>query len=499
MAREFVYSSFSLLVFSRPRALETQNWLLQTSLQEAIVIGIESDVRSSRLQGFYKKSLADRTALIADWAALTAEESDLLAAGLSAERADMIIENVVGSFALPLGIGANFLINGQEYLAPMAIEEPSVVAGVSAGALLARAGGGFRTGSTEPVMIAQIQLLDVPDAAAAAKAIQAARAEILAEADTSPTISRLGGGPRDIEVRPLRETTAGAMLIVHLLFDCRDAMGANAVNTAAETIAPLLERLTGGRAGLRILSNLTDRRRAWAEVEIPAEAFDSGEHRGADVVHRIAEANAFALADPYRAATHNKGIFNGIDAVLLATGNDWRAVEAGAHAWAARDGQYRGLTDWHVRDSGQWQGASGQCDSGGAPAAKKAGSKWLFGRLELPLAVGTVGGATRSHPTARVALKILRSCFEGATGGKSDARALSEVVAAVGLAQNLAALRALTTTGIQQGHMRLHARQMAVAAGAEGEAVARIADQLVAEGEIRVERAEELLNGTDSS
>lgn len=407
---------------------------------------------------------------------------------MSVEQADKMVENVVGRHALPLAIGANFLINGQELLMPMAIEEPSVVAAVSAGALLARAGGGFRTGSTEPVMTAQIQLLDVPDPARAERAIVAARPQILAAADTSPTLSRLGGGPQGIEVRHLPETPAGAMLVVHLFIDCRDAMGANAVNTAAEAVAPLLERLSGGRAGLRILSNLSDRRRAWAEVEIPAEAFDSDALSGAEAVRRIAEANAFAFADPYRAATHNKGIFNGIDAVLLATGNDWRAAEAGAHAWAARDGQYRALTDWHAR--------------------ARDGSSSLYGRLELPLAVGTVGGATRSHPTARVALKILRLAAqeEAASAARrgaesSDGRgrrqelALSEIIAAVGLAQNLAALRALTTTGIQQGHMRLHARQMAVAAGAEGEAVERIAEKLVAEGKIRVERAKELLHG----
>ena len=289
-----------------------------------------------------------------------------------------MIENVVGRYALPLGIGANFLINGEQFLIPMAIEEPSVVAAASGGALLARAGRGFRTGSTQPLMIAQIQLLDVPDATKARRAIAAARRQILATADTSPTFSRLGGGPQEIEVRHLPHTPAGEMLIVHLIIDCRDAMGANAVNTAAEAAAPLLERLSGGRAGLRILSNLSDRRRCWAEVEIPADALDSETLRGTEAVRRIAEANAFAFADPYRAATHNKGIFNGIDAVLLATGNDWRAVEAGAHAWAARDGQYRALTDWHVRTRGE--------------------SSSLYGRLELPLAVGTIGGSTRSHP-----------------------------------------------------------------------------------------------------
>jgi len=431
----------------------------------------------------------DRVALLSEWAALTCEETALLAESIGPAQADSMIENVVGRFAMPLGIGANFLIDGQEYLVPMAVEEPSVVAAVSSAALLARSGGGFSTGSTDPVMVAQIQVLDVADACKAKSTILASEAEILARADTSPSLSRLGGGPQGIEVRHLPETPEGPMLIVHLLIDCRDAMGANAANTAAEAAAPLIEKLSGGRAGLRILSNLSDRRRAWAEVEIPSKAFDSDDFSGRDVVQGVAEANAFAIADPYRATTHNKGIFNGVDAVLLATGNDWRAVESGAHAWAARDGQYRALTDWHVRGCGD--------------------SESLYGRLEMPLAVGTVGGATRSHPSARIALKILGLDVTEEEGPQSDgeraagdagkvsrrrgARRLSEIVAAVGLAQNLAALRALATTGIQKGHMRLHARQVAVAAGAEGEAVEHVAGQLIAEGKIRVERARELL------
>ncbi len=444
---------------------------------------------SSRLEGYYNLDLIDRVALLSRWAALSSEETAVLAKSIELEQADMMIENVVGRYALPLGIGANFLIDGQDYLIPMAVEEPSVVAAVSAAALLARAGGGFSTGSTDPVMVAQIQLLDVADAAKARRMILASREEILECADTSPSLTRRGGGPKGVEVRQLPDTPAGPMLIVHLLIDCQDAMGANAANTAAEAVAPLLEKLSGGRVGLRILSNLSDRRRAWAEVEIPAAAFDSDDYRGNDVVRGIAEANAFAFADSYRAATHNKGIFNGIDAVLLATGNDWRAAEAGAHAWAARDGQYRALTDWHVRTCGNVES--------------------LFGRLELPMAVGTVGGATQSHPSARLALKILGveaksepETGPGRCGSDEDvgvetrrqgARRLSEIVAAVGLAQNLAALRALATTGIQKGHMRLHARQVAVAAGAEGETVDLIARQLVTEGKIRLERARELL------
>ena len=310
----------------------------------------QNPARSSRLSGFYQKSVEERVALVADWAALSAAEEAVLATGLSLGQADKMIENVIGRYSLPLGIGTNFLINGRDYLIPMVVEEPSVVAAVSFAARLARSGGGFRTGSTEPVMIAQIQLLDVPDAMAAEKAILAEKATLLRQADTSPSITARGGGPVDIQVRHLPDTPTGRMLIIHLLFDTRDAMGANAINTAAETIAPNLERLSGGRALLRILSNLTDQRRAWAEVTIPAASFDTETLAGAEVIQNIAHANAFAVADPYRAATHNKGILNGIDAVALATGNDWRAIEAGAHAYAARDGQYRALTEWRVED-----------------------------------------------------------------------------------------------------------------------------------------------------
>lgn len=435
---------------------------------------------SSRLSGFYQQPLAARVAQVAAWAGLTPEETAVLAEGMGVGRGDKMIENVVGRYDLPLGIGVNFTVNGRDVLVPMVVEEPSVVAAVSFAARLARAGGGFRTGSTPPIMIAQIQLLNVPELDTAAQAILAAKPELLAAANTSPTIAKLGGGPVDLEVRPLSQTPTVPMLIVHLLFDVRDAMGANAVNTAAETIAPRLEALSGGRSLLRILSNLTDRRRAWAEVVIPAAAFAVGSFTGLEVIQGIAHANAFAVADPYRAATHNKGIFNGIDAVALATGNDWRAIEAGAHAYAARAGQYRALTDWRVvADAGELpEGAAHPSDDLAWPA--------LYGRLELPLAVGIVGGATRSHPVAQVALKIL---------GIESARELSEIMAAVGLAQNLAALRALVTDGIQRGHMALHARQVAIAAGAAGSDVDRVAAALVREGQIRVERARELLRG----
>lgn len=439
--------------------------------------------------GFYRRTVAERVALVTAWAALSADEAAIVETALSLAQADKLIENVIGRYTLPLGLGVNFLINDRDYLIPMVVEEPSVVAAVSFAAKLARPGGGFRTGSTRPVMIAQIQLLEVPDIEKATAAIYAAKAELLTLADTSPSITARGGGPVDLVVRHLPQTPTGPMLIVHLHVDCRDAMGANAVNTAAETIAPRLEQLSGGRSLLRILSNLADERRAWAEVTIPAEAFMTDQLHGTEVIHNIAHANAFAIADPYRAATHNKGIFNGIDAVALATGNDWRAIEAGGHAYAARDGHYRALTEWRVVAgmTGDTREAvrerREERSSRQAPVPPRIGS-FLYGRLELPLAVGIVGGATRVHPTAQVALKIL---------GVTSAAELSEVMAAVGLAQNLAALRALCTDGIQRGHMALHARQVAIAAGAEGDAVQHIADQLVREGQIRVERAKELL------
>lgn len=432
---------------------------------------MESIKKSSRLSGFYQLSRPERARIVAAWADLSSEEQAALAAGLSLEQADYMIENVIGLFALPLGIATNFCINDEDILVPMAVEEPSIVAAVSFAARLARAGGGFRTGSTEPVMIGQVQLLDLPDHDLAAAQVQAAAADILAVANRlHPSIQARGGGARRLEVRPLADTPAGPMLIVHLLFDTRDAMGANAVNTAAEAIAPLLETLTGGRALLRILSNLSDQRQAWAEVAIPVQALATESLAGARVAQGIVEANAFAVADPYRAATHNKGIMNGIDAVALATGNDWRALEAGAHAYAARDGQYRGLTDWRV-----------------APELDMPTGPTLHGRLQMPLAVGAVGGATKTHPSAQVALKIL---------GQPGARRLAEIMAAVGLAQNLAAIRALVTDGIQRGHMALHARQVALAAGARGDEVAAIAVQLVREGQVRQARAEELVRAS---
>ncbi len=418
----------------------------------------------SRLPGFYNRPLAERLSQLGDVAGLDSEALDVLRGphGLSAELADSMIENAIGVYGLPLGIALNFLINGREVLVPMAIEEPSVVAGASFMAKLARAGGGFHAETTPPEMIAQIQVLDVADPEVARQALIEDKPAILEAADeVDPVIRELGGGARDLEVRLLESTPVGSMLIVHLIYDTRDAMGANAVNTAAERLTPRIERLTGGRVRLRILSNLADRRLARATCRIPVDSLAFEGFPGENVRDGVIEAWAFAAADPYRAATHNKGIMNGVDAVLIATGNDWRAVEAGAHAYAARLGRYTSLSTWRI-------------DSQGA----------LEGELEMPLAAGVVGGATRVHPTARACLQLM---------GVTSAQELAEIVVSVGLAQNLAALRALATEGIQRGHMGLHARQVAVAAGAEGETIERVAEALVAEGVIRVDRAQALL------
>jgi hydroxymethylglutaryl-CoA reductase len=419
---------------------------------------------TSRLAGFYDLPLAERRRRVAEATALA--DLSVLAlggeAGLKPEQADHMIENVIGVFGLPLGIAVNFVVNGREVLVPMAIEEPSVVAGASFMAKLVREGGGFHAETDAPEMIAQIQVLGVADLEAAKRSLEASKESILAEADlVDPVIHNLGGGARDLVVRSLPETAVGPMLVVHLVYDVRDAMGANAVNTAAERLAPRIEAITGGRVHLRILTNLADRRLARATCRIPAAALAFADFSGERVRDGIVEAWALAEADPYRAATHNKGIMNGVDSVVIATGNDWRAVEAGAHAFAARSGRYTSLSRWGV-------GADGS----------------LEGRLEMPMAVGVVGGATRVHPTARASLELM---------GVRSSRELSEVIVSVGLAQNLAALRALATEGIQRGHMGLHARQVAMAAGASGEWIERVARQMMDEGTVRSDRAEQIL------
>jgi hydroxymethylglutaryl-CoA reductase len=420
---------------------------------------------SSRISGFYNLPLAERLQKLAQRSELTPEDMAVLSgeAGLSLEQADHMIENVVGVHSLPVGIALNFIVNGREVLVPMAIEEPSVVAGASFMAKLARAGGGFIAQADPPEMIGQVQLLGIQNLIAARKTILERKSQLLNEiVDLDPVLKKLGGGPRDLQVRLIEESPIGAFLVVHLIYDVRDAMGANAINTAVERLAPSLEKISGGRAHLRILSNLADHRLARSKCMIPLSELAFNGYPAHEVRDGIISAWAFAAADPYRAATHNKGIMNGIDPVVIATGNDWRAIEAGAHAYAARSGFYTSLSTW------------GQDVEGN-----------LVGSLELPMAVGIVGGATRVHPVAKVALKLM---------GVTSAAQLAEIIVSVGLAQNLAARRALATEGIQRGHMGLHARQVAIAAGARGEMIEQLASKLVKESTVRVDRAKEILN-----
>jgi len=425
---------------------------------------------TSRIAGFYNLPLGERALKLAEAAGLTPEELAAFRApnGLEDAQADHMVENAVGTFGLPLGIGLNFVVNGREVLVPMAIEEPSVIAGASFMAKLARAGGGFTATATPPEMIGQMQVLDVKDLTAASLKLQENKAELIAAADeVDPLLKKFGGGARDLEVRLIENSPIGPFLVVHLIYDVRDAMGANAVNTACERLAPRVEEITGGRVHLKILSNLADRRLAKASCTIPVKELgfvgqdDILSYTGERVRDGVIEAWAFAAADPYRAATHNKGIMNGVDAVVIATGNDWRAIEAGAHAYAARHGRYTSLSTWDKDAEGN-----------------------LTGELEMPVAVGIIGGATKVHPAAKAALKLM---------GVKTAAELAKIIVSVGLAQNLAALRALATEGIQRGHMSLHARQVAIAAGATGEMIEKVAAQMVAEKTVRVDRAEEIL------
>lgn len=414
--------------------------------------------RTSELSGFYKLTPKERVQFVKEFAGLTKEEVEILQStgALKLELANRMIENVVGAFPVPLGIAVNFLINERDYLIPMAIEEPSVVAAASYAAKMARSKGGFFTSSTEPIMIGQIQAVGIADPYRAKMAILRAKNEILKKAnEQDPMLVSVGGGARDLEVKVISANT-GPMVITELHVDCRDAMGANAVNTMAEAVAPLIERIAKGRVYLRIISNLATKRLARAWTVVAKEALG-----GERVVDGIVEAYNFAAADPYRAATHNKGILNGIIGVVIATCNDHRAVEAGAHAYAARSGHYEPLTVWEKNKNSD-----------------------LVGSIELPMAVGTVGGATRVHPVAKVALKIL---------GVKTANELGEVMAAVGLAQNLGALRALAHEGIQRGHMALHARNVAISAGATGDLVNLIVEKMVEERKVRLDRAKELV------
>ncbi len=423
---------------------------------------------TSRIPGFYNLPLSDRLERLADTAGVgLGELSAFQTSGLSPDQANHMVENAIGVFGLPLGIGMNFIVNGREVLVPMAIEEPSVVAGASFMAKLVRSTGGFTVTTSAPEMIGQIQVLDIKDLMAASMKLLEHKSELLAEANLiDPVINKIGGGARDLEIRLIEESPIGAFLVLHLIYDVRDAMGANAVNTACEKLAPQIAQITGGRVHLRILSNLADRRlvKASCTVLFKDLAFmneDGQSFTGEQVRNGIIEAWAFAVTDPYRAATHNKGIMNGVDAVVVATGNDWRAIEAGAHAYAARDGRYTSLSTWGRDVDGN-----------------------LTGELEMPMAVGIVGGATKVHPAAKAALKLL---------GVKTAAELAGIVASVGLAQNLAALRALATEGIQSGHMTLHARQVATAAGATGEQIDEVAAKMIAEKVVRIDRAEQIL------
>ncbi|WP_426390986.1 hydroxymethylglutaryl-CoA reductase, degradative [Variovorax sp. R-27] len=421
-------------------------------------------VADSRIPNFRALTPAQRLAHIAQAASLGDEEVALLAqpGALGLDRANGMVENVIGTFELPLGVAGNFTVNGRDYLVPMAVEEPSVVAAASFMAKLAREGGGFEASSTGPLMRAQVQVIGITDPYGARLALLRARDEILAVANSrDKVLIGLGGGCRDIEVHVFGDTPRGAMVVMHLIVDVRDAMGANTVNTMAEAVSPLVEKLTGGTVRLRILSNLADLRLARARVRLAPSVLATRERSGEEVVEGVIDAYTFAAIDPYRAATHNKGIMNGVDPVIVATGNDWRAVEAGAHAYACRSGRYTSLTTWEK-------------DTAGA----------LVGTIEMPMPVGLVGGATKTHPLARLALKIL---------DVKSAQELGEVAVAVGLAQNLGALRALATEGIQRGHMALHARNIALVAGATGDEVDSIAKQMAAEHDVRTDRAVALL------
>src|SRR5215212_10171745 len=429
---------------------------------------------NSRISGFYNMTLDERRAALEDAAASPPgtdlpppDLSPFTTGGLTSEAADHMIENVIGLYSLPLGIALNFQVNGRDVLVPMTLEEPSVVAGASFMAKLARAGGGFTATTTDPLMIGQMQVINVTNLEEAKLKLYERKAELLAEADSiDPILKKFGGGARDLEVRIIADSPIGGFLVVHLIYDVRDAMGANAVNTACERLAPRIEGITGGKVHLRILSNLADRRIARARCTIPLKELAFDNFSGEDVRDGIIAAYAFAAVDPYRAATHNKGIMNCVDAVVIATGNDWRAIEAGAHAYAARSGKYTSLSTWNKDADGN-----------------------LVGTLEMPMAVGIVGGATKVHPAAQAAVKLM---------SVKTANELAEIIVSVGLAQNMAALRALATEGIQRGHMSLHARQVAIAAGASGDLIEKVAAQMVVEKVVRIDRAEDILKSLES-
>ena len=412
--------------------------------------------KSSIVSGFYKLPVEKRVEFVKNFSNLTNDEAKLFSSSIDIEITDRMIENVLGQFELPLGIAVNFLINGKEYLVPMAIEETSVVAAASNAAKIARIQGGFKTESSKPLMIGQIQLLHLEDVADSAQKIMNHKKELLKIANAQDKIlTELGGGAEDLEVRII-DSPLGKMIVIHIIVNVLDAMGANAVNTMCEALAPMIEELTGGKVRLKIISNLADKRIVKAKA-----VFDKEKMGGEKNVDAFIESYTLASVDPYRAATHNKGIMNGIDALIIATGNDFRAIEAGAHSYAAKDGRYTSLSKYYKDKNGN-----------------------LVGELEIPMAVGIIGGAANIHPKAKLCRKIL---------GIKTAKELAEVVASLGLAQNFAAVFALSTVGIQKGHMSLHAKNIAVMAGAQGDQIDKVADQMVKEGKIKLDRAKEIL------
>lgn len=426
---------------------------------------------NSRIPGFYQLTLDERIERIGEYFELSSSEVDDLRSqgALRLDSADRMIESVIGVYSLPIGLGLNLRVNGKDHLVPMAVEEASIVAAVSYGSKIVRRSGGFTAEVDEGIMIGQVSVMGLPDPSAAGEQVLAHKADLLKIADaSSPRMKERGGGARDIEVRIVDEPgihTPGAyegpFLVVHLLADCLDAMGANLINTMVEAIAPKIVEITNGGILMRILSNLADRRMARAEARIDFEAFDKRAGLGGEeLARRIATASHLAQIDPYRAATHNKGVMNGIDAIAVATGNDWRSIESAAHAYASRDGHYRGMAHWWV-DSDQ-----------------------LVGRLELPMAVGIVGGNIAHHPMAQLMLRFLRT---------HSSRELAGVMVASGLAQNLGALRALVSEGIQEGHMALHARSVALSAGATAEEADELIRRLIKTKEITVSTAEKVL------
>ncbi len=420
---------------------------------------------SSEIRGFRNLSPDERRSVLVGKTGLTQQDGVILGGQdiLPLHLANGMIENVIGKFEIPMGVATNFRVNGKDYLVPMAVEEPSVVAAASHMAKLARVAGGFTADVDEPIMRAQIQVLHVLDVEAAKTAILEEKESLMEFANSKDALLiSLGGGCKDIEVHTFNSSPVGPMVVAHLLVDVRDAMGANTVNTMAELLAPRVAALAGGKSCLRILSNLADCRLARARVEVSFDTLTTETVDGAEVAQGIVEACALALVDPYRAATHNKGIMNGVDPVVVATGNDWRAIEAGAHAFASTSGRYTSLTNWKI-----------------------ISEEKLVGFIELPMALGLVGGATKTHPAAQVALKLLNVASAGE---------LAKVVATVGLAQNMAALRALATEGIQKGHMTLHARNIAIMAGAKDADIEWIAKAIVEAGDVSVDAAKRLLN-----